>query len=84
MTDDTDTADLPQLPTVVSWAISGMIRHAMVGVGAALLAGHVLPNQLAVNEFVNWGVNGALILGGLGWSYMNEKSKTSTSEVTNG
>ncbi len=76
------TGQLPALPAVVRWALGGALRHALVGLGATLLAAHVLPSQTAAEQFVNWGVNGAFIIGGLAWSYMNEKSKSSSTKTS--
>lgn len=76
MTDASSTSKLPQLPFPIRWALQGFIRHSMVGLGAALLAAHALPDQTATDQFVNWAVNGVLILGGLGWSLLNERAKT--------
>lgn len=81
MSDD-QTSALPALPLPIRWAVSGLIRHSMVGIGAALLASHVLPTQTASDQFVNWAVNGVLILGGLGWSLLNEKAKTSATTIS--
>lgn len=73
---DINTDNIPQLPLPIRWAVSGLIRHSMVGLGAALLAGHVLPNQTADDQFVNWSVNSTLIIGGLIWSLLSEKAKS--------
>lgn len=76
MTDDPMSGIINTTPAVIRWLLQGQIRHLMVAAGTFMLAKGILPNNTAEEAFVNWGVNGGLILIGLVWSFMNEKAKT--------
>jgi hypothetical protein len=84
MTDDPIQDIANTTPAVIRWLISGQLRHLMVAAGTYMLAKGVLPSNTAEQAFVNWGVNGGLILVGLIWSFMNEKAKVSTTQTEQG
>ena len=75
------STDLPDIvnetPFPIRWIIQGQLRHLMVIAGTYMLAKGILPSNTAEQAFVDWGVNGGLILIGLGWSLMDKKAKSS-------
>ena len=66
-----------QLPGLIAWVITGQARHVMTALGGALLAHGFLPNQAADQQFIQWGVSGVLIIGGMLWSALEKKQISS-------
>ena len=67
-----------QIPSVLQWIIKGQARHIMTTIGGMLLAKGLLPNQAADQQFIDWGVSGALIIGGMVWSALEKKASSNT------
>lgn len=83
MTNTNPLSDITnETPFPIRWIIQGQIRHLMVAAGTYMLAKGILPSGTAEQAFVDWGVNGGLILAGLGWSFLDKKTKSETSTTT--
>ncbi len=80
------TTDLPDIvnatPFPIRWIIQGQIRHLMVIAGTYMLAKGIIPSSTVESAFIDWGVNGGLILTGLIWSFMDKKAKTADQTQT--
>lgn len=69
---------LPSLPQPIRWLATGAIRHAIVGLGAALVTQHILDGAQQT-AFDNWGTDTVLVVAGLLWSFMNHKASAAAS-----
>lgn len=68
-------AGLPALPQPIRWLVTGAIRHAVVGLGAALVTQHLIDGAQQTT-FDNWATDTVLVIGGLAWSFLNHKAQT--------